>query len=71
MKITPLIPYRFHQIKVPMSVEDAEERLQIWSDPENGFASCMGGETPEGWILTRRPGLINNTMLVWGGCIFQ
>ena len=49
-----------------MPIEDAEQRLQIWSDPQNGFASCIGGETPEGWVLTRRPGLINNLMLVWG-----
>ncbi len=54
-----------------MSMEDAEQRLQIWSDPENGFASCIGGETPEGWVLTRRPGLINNLLLVWGRVSLQ
>jgi len=62
MQLPSLIPYQTQLIDVPMSVEEAEQLLQISSDPENGFASLIGVESPEGWLVTRRPGLLNNLM---------
>lgn len=75
VKLSPnvarLWPYQRQIIEASMPHQDASDLLEIACDPKNADAHFLGGPTAEGWLVTRRPGALSNTFLVWGRISFS